>query len=130
MLASVQILLDYDRFTEAVNLLQNGIERAGHDPALQLRLRHQLGAILFYAGEFTRAASVLDAVQREYRKYLPATLPEVLDCCYYAGQAYAQIGDPDRALGYLRYYTQNADPSSSSMSRTRSSNPVLSSPRC
>ena len=110
MLASVRILLDYDRFTEAINLLEDGIERAGDDPALRLQLRHQLGAALFYAGEFTRAASVFNAVQGEYRRYLPATLPEVLDCSYHAGHAYAQIGDPGRALPHLRYYTQNADP--------------------
>jgi hypothetical protein len=49
-----------------ISLLEDVIERAGHDPALQLRLRHLLGAALFYAGEYTRAAAVLDAAGHDY----------------------------------------------------------------
>ena len=57
-------LLDSDHPSEAISLLEDGIERAGHDPALRLQLRHLLGAALFYAGEYTRAAAVLDAAAR------------------------------------------------------------------
>jgi serine/threonine protein kinase len=109
--ASVQALLDNDRPSEAVSLLEHGIERAGHDPALRLRLRHVLGAALFYAGEYTRAASMFDAVGHEYRRYLPPTDSYVLDCSYHAGHAYAEIGKPDKALPHLRFYTQNANAS-------------------
>lgn len=52
--ANVRALLDNDRSSEAISLLEDGIERAGHDPALALQLRHFLGAALFYAGS-TRA---------------------------------------------------------------------------
>ena len=68
---SARALLDSDRPSEAISLLEDGVERAGHDPALQLRLRHLLGAALFYAGEYTRAAAVLDAAGRDYRRYFP-----------------------------------------------------------
>ena len=108
---SVQALLDNDRPSEAISLLEDGIERADHDPALRLQLRHFLGAALFYAGEYTRAASVLDAAGRDYRRHLPPTDPHVLDCSYHAGHAYAQIGKPVKALAHLRFYVQNANSS-------------------
>lgn len=108
---SARALLDSDRPSEAIRLLENGIERVGHDPALQLRLRHLLGAALFYAGKYTRAATVLDAAGRDYRRYFPPNDPDVLDCAYHAGHAYAEIGNPGRALPQLRFYVQNADAS-------------------
>ncbi len=107
----VQAMLDNDRPSEAISLLEDGIERTGHDPALQLRLRHFLGAALFCAGEYTRAASVFDAAGRDYRRYLPPADQYVLDCSYHAGHAYAEIGKPDKALPHLWFYVQNADAS-------------------
>ncbi|MGH3409506.1 MAG: tetratricopeptide repeat protein [Streptosporangiaceae bacterium] len=74
-------------------------------------MRHFLGAALFYAGEYTRAASLLDVVGCDYRKYLPPDDPYVLDCAYHAGHAYAEIGKPDKALPQLRFYVQNANTS-------------------
>jgi serine/threonine protein kinase len=108
---SARTLLDSDRPSQAISLLEDGIERAGHDPALQLRLGHLLGAALFYAGEYTRAAAVLDAAGRDYRRYFPPNDPDVLDCAYHAGHAYAETGKPDKALPQLRFYVQNADTS-------------------
>ena len=96
--ANVQVLLDNERPSEAISLLEDGIERAGDDSALELRLRHVLGAALFYAGEHTRAAALLNAVGSDYRRYFPATDPDVLDCSYYAGHAYAEIGNPNSPL--------------------------------
>jgi len=78
---------------------------------LELRLRHFLGAALFYAGEYTRAAPLLESVGRDYGRYLPPTDTYVLDCSYHAGHAYAEIGKPDKALPQLRFYVQNADAS-------------------
>lgn len=109
--ASVQTLLDNDKPSQAISLLENGLERAGHDPFLMLRLRHFLAAALFYAGEYTRAASLFDVVGRDYRKHLPPTDSYVLDCSYHAGHAYAEIGKPEKALPQLRFYVQNADAS-------------------
>ncbi len=57
LLDSVRALLDSDHPSEAIGLLEDGIERVGHDPARQLQLRHLFGAALFYAGEYTRAAA-------------------------------------------------------------------------
>jgi serine/threonine protein kinase len=108
LLDSARTLLDSDRPSEAISLLEDGVERAGHDPALQLRLRHLLGAALFYAGEYTRAAAVLDAAGHDYRRYFPPDDPAVLDCAYHAGHAYAETGKPGRALPQLRFYVQNA----------------------
>jgi serine/threonine protein kinase len=108
---SARALLDSDHPSEAISLLEDGIERAGHDPARQLQLRHLLGAALFYAGEYTRAASVLDAAGRDYRRYFQPNDPVVLDCAYHAGHAYAETGKPGNALPQLRFYVQNADTS-------------------
>jgi serine/threonine protein kinase len=108
---NARALLDNDRASEAISLLEDGIERVGHDPALRLRLRHSLGAALFYAGEYTRAASVLDAAGRDYLRYFPPNDPDVLDCAYHAGYAYAETGKPGKALPQLRFYVQNADTS-------------------
>jgi serine/threonine protein kinase len=109
---NVQALLDNDRPSEAIRLLEDGVERSGHDPVLALRLRHFLAAALFYADEYTRAATLFDVVGRDYRRHLPATDPYVLDCAYHAGHAYAETGKPDKALPHLRFYVLNADASS------------------
>ena len=105
---NARALLDTDHPSEAISLLEDGIERAGHDPALQLQLRHLLGAALFYAGEYTRAAAVLDAAGGDYRRYFPPNDPDVLDCAYHAGHAYAETGKPGKALPQLRFYVKNA----------------------
>ncbi|MFI6093461.1 protein kinase [Streptomyces sp. NPDC051218] len=111
--ANVRVLLDNDHPSEAIRLLEDGVARAAHDPFLDLRLRHFLAAAHFYAGEYTRAASLFQVVGRDYHKHLPSTDSYVLDCAYHAGHAYAEIGKPDKALPQLRFYVQNADSSAS-----------------
>jgi serine/threonine protein kinase len=105
---SAQALLASDHPSEAISLLEDGIERASHDPALQLELQRYLGAALFYAGEYTRASSILDAVGSSYRKHLPSGDPRLLECAYLAGHAFAEIGKPGLALAQLRFYVLNA----------------------
>jgi tetratricopeptide (TPR) repeat protein len=111
--ASALALLDNDHPSQAISMLEGAVERAAHDPALHVRMRDALAAALFYAGEYTRAASLFDAVGHDYRRHLPSTDPVVLDCSYHAGHAYAETGNPDRALSHLRFYVQNADSSAS-----------------
>jgi serine/threonine protein kinase len=108
LLDSVGALLDSDRPSAAISLLDEGIERAGDDPALQLHLRHKLGAALFYAGEYRRAAAVLDAVGHEYLRFRAPTDTDVLECAYQAGYAYAECGKTRKALAQLRFYVLNA----------------------
>lgn len=110
----VQALFDSDRLSEAINLLEDGVQRVGHDSVLELQMRYLLGAALFYAGEYTRAASLFDEAGHGYRCLYPPNDPYVLECAYYAGHAYAQIGKPDKALPQLRFYIQNFDPSADS----------------
>ncbi|WP_449484538.1 protein kinase domain-containing protein [Streptomyces avidinii] len=109
--ANVQALLDNDRPSEAIRLLEDGVARAAQDPFLDLRLRHFLAAAHFYAGEYTRAASLYEVVGRSYRKHLSPDDSFVLDCAYHAGHSYAEIGKPDKALPQLRFYILNADAS-------------------
>ncbi|MDQ4039137.1 MAG: serine/threonine protein kinase [Actinomycetota bacterium] len=107
--ANAQVLLDNDQPAEAIRLLEDGVERAGHDPYTELRLRHFLAAALFYAGEYTRAAALFDVVGRDYRRHLNASDRLVLDSSYHAGHAYAEIGEPHKALPHLRFYVHHAD---------------------
>lgn len=107
--ANAQVLLDNDQPAEAIRLLGDGVERAGHDPYTELRLRHFLAAALFFAGEYTRAAPLFDVVGRDYRRHLDASDHLVLDCSYHAGHAYAEIGEPHKALPHLRFYAHHAD---------------------
>ncbi len=105
--ANVLALLDNDQPSRAISLIEDGIERADHDSALKLRLRHLQAAACFYAGEYTRAAALFDAVGRDYRRYLSAADPVVLDAAYHAGHAYAEVGKPEKALPQLRFYVRN-----------------------
>jgi serine/threonine protein kinase len=109
LLGNVDALLQAEHPAEAISLLEDAAGRAP-DAAYALELRRALAAALFYAGEYTRAATLFDAVGRDYRRYLPAADPLVLECAYHAGHAYAETGKPDRALPQLRYFVQNADP--------------------
>ena len=106
---NAKALLDEEHATEAIRLLESGLERTD-DPFLTLSLRHLLAAAFFYDGEYTRAASLFDVVGREYRRHMDPKDPFVLECAYYAGHAYAAIGKPDKALPQLRFYVLNADP--------------------
>jgi hypothetical protein len=109
LLGNVDALLQAEHPAEAISLLEHAAGRAP-DAAYALELRRALAAALLYAGEYTRAATLFDAVGSDYRRYLPATDPLVLECAYHAGHAYAETGKPDKALPQLRYYVQNADP--------------------
>jgi hypothetical protein len=109
LLGNVDALLQAEHPAEAINLLEDATGRAP-DAAYALELRRALAAALLYAGEYTRAAALFDAVGSDYRRYLPAADPLVLECAYHAGHAYAETGKPDKALPQLRYYVQNADP--------------------
>ena len=106
--ANARVLLENERATEAIRLLEAGLARTD-DPFLTLQLHHLLAAALYYDGEVTRAASLFDIAGRQYRKYVPPDDQLVLDCAYHAGHAYAETGRPDKALPQLRFYVLNAD---------------------
>jgi serine/threonine protein kinase len=109
LLGNVEALLQAEHPAKAINLLENAARRAP-DAAYALELRRALAAALLYAGEYTRAATLFDAVGSDYRRYLPAADPLVIECAYHAGYAYAESGKPDKALPQLRYYVENANP--------------------
>ncbi|HET7012342.1 MAG TPA: serine/threonine-protein kinase [Streptosporangiaceae bacterium] len=111
--SNVNAFIADDQLTEAIHMLEYGVDRASHDPTMELQLRQLLGAALFYACEYTRSASVFDSVGNDFRMSRPPNDPYVLDASYYAGHAYAEIGKPKKALGHLRFYVKNADASDS-----------------
>jgi serine/threonine protein kinase len=103
----VRELLDDSHPMQAVSLLDDAVERA-HDPALKLQMREELAATLFYVGEYARAATVFVGVRRDYARLRGDDDPLVLNYSYYAGQAYAEAGQPEVALRYLRAYVRKA----------------------
>lgn len=116
--------------TEAVHLLEAGLERTSGDRFTALELSRILGLALFFAGEYRRAASILSAAGQEYRsRGLPVSHSRVLDCAYYAGHAFAEIADVTSALAQLRFFVRNVGPDTR-MARRRCWKAGLSSPRC
>lgn len=67
-----------------------------------------LAAALLIGGQYSRAAQLFEQAGTAYRQHLGSADPWALDCVYQAGHAYAQAGEPDKALPQLRYYVVNA----------------------
>ena len=108
--ADVQVLLDGEHPSDAISLLETGLERAVPGSVLELQMRRTLAAALLIDGQYRRAAQFFEQAGAAYRQYLGAADPWALDCAYQAGHAYAQAGKPDKALPQLRYYVLNAAP--------------------
>jgi serine/threonine protein kinase len=98
-------LLQDSQLQQAIDVLDNAVERADHDPELELELKLQLATALYAADEFTRAASTFDAI-------LPKMdgRDEVMELRYYAGISHAEIGDLEPAIEYLTAFLTDADP--------------------
>ena len=106
--ADVEVLLDGERPSDAIGLLESGLGRAIPGSVLELQMRRTLAAALLIGGQYSRAAQLFEQAGSAYRQYLGAADPWALDCAYQAGHAYAQAGKPDKALPQLRYYVMNA----------------------
>jgi serine/threonine protein kinase len=112
--AEVGALMHAGRSADAVRLLEAGLGRCQAGSFFALDLRRLLGLTLFYVGEHRRAAGLLDSAGAEYRsRGLPSSHRYVVECAYHAGHAYAEIGDPARAMSHLRFYLQKVDDSES-----------------
>jgi tetratricopeptide (TPR) repeat protein len=110
MRADVQVLLDDEHPSDAISLLEAGLDRAVPSSVLELQMRRTLAAALLIGGQYSRAAQLFEQAGAAYRQHLGAADPWALDCAYQAGHAYAQAGKPDKALPQLRYYVMNAVP--------------------
>jgi hypothetical protein len=108
--ADVQVLLDGEHPSDAINLLEAGLGRAVPGSVLELRIQSTLAAALLIDGQYGRAAQLFEQAGKVYRQHLGANDPWALDCAYQAGHAYAQAGKPEKALPQLRYYVMNAVP--------------------
>jgi len=107
--ADVAALLKSGENTQAVRLLEAGLQRSSTNRFFALELRWLLGLALFYIGEHRRAAALLADAGKDYRSGLPSSHPRVLECAYHAGHAFSQIGEPAGALAHLRFFIQNVD---------------------
>jgi serine/threonine protein kinase len=106
--ADVQVLLDDEHPSDAISLLEAGLDRAVPGSVLELQMRRTLAAALLIGGQYSRAAQLFEQAGAAYRQHLGPADPWALDCAYQAGHAYAQAGKPDKALPQLRYYVMNA----------------------
>ena len=104
----VQTLIEADHPSQAISLLEAGLTRAVPRSFLELRMKHTLAAALLVGGHYSRAAQLFEEAGAVYREHLGAADREALDCAYQAGNAYAQVAKPDKALPQLRYYVLNA----------------------
>ena len=108
--ADVQVLLDGEHPSDAISLLEAGLDRAVPGSVLELQMRRTMAAALLISGQYSRAAQLFEQAGAAYRQHLGAADPWALDCAYQAGHAYAEAGKPDKALPQLRYYVLNAAP--------------------
>jgi hypothetical protein len=106
--ADVQVLLDSEHPSDAIRLLEAGLDRTVPGSVLELQMRRTLAAALLIGGRYSHAAALFEQAGAVCRQHLGAADPLALDCAYQAGHAYAQAGKPDKALPQLRYYVMNA----------------------
>ncbi|WP_218129995.1 serine/threonine-protein kinase [Pseudonocardia oroxyli] len=103
-------LMGDDQLGLAVEILEDGLARAAAEPFFRLELSFQLGMIQFLRREYRAAASLLTEAEETYRARLGDVHPRAVQCAYYAGHAYAELGEPLKALAQLRFYLQHVDP--------------------
>lgn len=98
-------LVQDSQLRQAIEVLDAAIARTAQDRELELMMRISLATTLYVADEFTRAATVFDAI-----------LPVLVDdddaplLRYYAGVSHAEIGEVDSAIRYLSEFLATADP--------------------
>lgn len=90
---------------QAIDILDDAVARAAHDPALELELKIELATTLYVADEFSRAASAFDAILPKLAGHDVAALLH-----YYAGVSHAEAGNIEPAIGYLTTFIADADP--------------------
>lgn len=103
-------LIESDQPHLAIDLLEDAVDRAVHDPALALEVSIDLATTLFSADEFTRAARVLDRVVPALAERDGDDDPSVSYLRYAAGVSHAEIGEVEAAIGYFQQYLASADP--------------------
>jgi len=98
-------LVQDEHWHQAIDLLDDVVERSGHNRELQLEMRIELATTLFMADEYTRAATLFDTMLPQLAVHEDVALMR-----YYAGVSHAETGDVDAAIGYLSQYVAGGDP--------------------
>ncbi len=97
-------LVQDSQLQSAIDILDEAVARATHNPALALEMTIQLATTLYVADEFTRAAAAFDAVVPQSNGRDDAALLR-----YYAGVSHAEIGNIEPAIEYLTAFLADAD---------------------
>ena len=101
----VSQLIQDSQLQPAIDILEDAVARAAHNPALALEMTIQLATTLYVADEFTRAAAAFDAVVPRSDERDDVALLR-----YYAGVSHAEIGNIEPAIDYLTAFLADADP--------------------
>ncbi|RKF25536.1 serine/threonine-protein kinase [Micromonospora globbae] len=98
-------LVEDSQFQQAIDLLDEAVERAAAEPALKLEMQVALASTLWFADEFSRVASVLDEI-------LPKLDggDDMAVLYYYSGVSNAEIGNIDEAITRLTEFLALAEP--------------------
>lgn len=104
----VAALVGEAKLRQAIDLLDDAVARAAHDPDLQLEMKIQLAETLVVGDEYTRAAAVLDEILPLLDGHDDAPLLR-----FQAGISHAEIGEIDAAIRYLTEFIAGADPTDS-----------------
>ena len=105
LLPRVQLLHEQAQSQQAIDLLDDAIARASHEPLLALETKVALASLLFLNDEFSRAAAVIDGIAPEM-----AGREDASTLWYYAGVSHAELGHLDAAIHYLTAFLRDADP--------------------
>jgi tetratricopeptide (TPR) repeat protein len=97
-------LVGDSQLQQAIDLLEEAVDRAADDPGLALEMKIELGMTLYAADEFSRAAAVLDEILPQMAGHeLQAQLH------YYAGASHAETGAVLQAITHLSAFVAEAD---------------------
>ena len=105
----VKALLADGHLQPAIDLLSDAVDRAAHDPALELEMSIDLATTLYAADEFSRAAPLLDRVVPALAKRDGDANATVLYLRYIAGVSHAEAGRPEAALAHLTAFLSRTD---------------------
>jgi serine/threonine protein kinase len=97
-------LVGDSQLLQAIDILEDAVDRVMHEPGVALEMKIELGMTLYTADKFSRAAAVLDEI-------LPRMAGHELETMlhYYAGASHAETGAAEQAIAHLSTFVAEAD---------------------
>jgi Serine/threonine protein kinase len=105
----VRALVTDGHLQPAIDLLSDAVDRAAHNPELELEVSVDLATTLYAADEFSRAAPLLNRIVPELAKRDGEENETVLYLSYIAGVSNAEAGRPEAALAHLTAFLSHTN---------------------